>query len=400
MILDSINYFKKHKLVIIFSSLLTIVINLNLSYSATLAQTESINPLEATEPDPILPPEFDERSSSSFEKTKIEREIVKIDREARAQLAAGNKDSAFDLWYRELRLARILGLQKEISALGRIGAIAWKENRGFDVRIINNRLITLEQEITDTTSLNLKLLNSLGTAYQQVRSLDRATNIYQQILVNTRQKKDRQSEREVLETLGKLYLARFDYQSAASIYEELIERANDNLKQEAYLNNLNIIYTKTLQLERAISTKQTLIEQYSNERQVGKIAALKIAIAQDYRSLNQLTSAIEYYQQAFALATANNRLAIATEALNKLGQLYLQSDRVNDALKTYQQLIAVQQQSYDSYGLMNTYERVGKIYQRQGNFSQAKAAWQKSLKLAQSLNYRVEYFRNILNGVQ
>ncbi len=65
----------------------------------------------------------------------------------------------------------------------------------------------------------------MAKAYQQVRYLDKAINIYQQLLVNSKKADDLIAEQKNLEILGELYLARFDYQESADIYQELLDLA-------------------------------------------------------------------------------------------------------------------------------------------------------------------------------
>ncbi|MEY2856717.1 MAG: hypothetical protein RLZZ74_1027, partial [Cyanobacteriota bacterium] len=50
-------------------------------------------------------------------------------------------------------------------------------------------------------------------------------------------------------------------------------------------------------------------------------------------------------------------------------------------------------QSYNDYGLINTYDTLGKIYLDSGQKQPAKHYFQQALDLAQTLNYKVEYFK-------
>jgi hypothetical protein len=55
--------------------------------------------------------------------------------------------------------------------------------------------------------------------------------------------------------------------------------------------------------------------------------------------------------------------------------------------------VEIQQQSYNDYGLINTYDTLGKIYLDSGQKQPAKHYFQQALDLAQTLNYKVEYFK-------
>jgi tetratricopeptide (TPR) repeat protein len=372
-----------------------------------LAQSQLANPLK-TKIDPselVIPSAYGQRELSSFEKYRIEKTIAELNQTAKAQLKQGNQDRAFELWYRQLKLTRAINAATEIQALGEVGAIAWQENRGPDVRNIAERLIQLEAEITAKTPLSLDLLNRFATAYQQVRYLDRGINVQIKITKISRRidNYNLTVEQENLEVLGELYLAKFDYQNAVKIYQTLLsftdtEQAKLQPKNKAglYLKTLVDIYDRTVQIDQAIATKQRLIEHYALSKQPEKIAELEIAIAQDYETLNQKERAVEAYNRAFAIASRIQRLATANDALTKLAELYQNGGRVNEAIAAYTKLLDIQQQSYDYYSLIDTYDALGKIYLKLEQPEQAKYYFQQGLKLAQTLNYKVAYFNQQL----
>ena len=91
-----------------------------------------------------------------------------------------------------------------MTALGNIGAIAWKENRGEDLRNIADRLMLIQDELTSQESLSPDLLSKFATAYQQIRYLDKAVNIYQQILVKSREQDDAIAERRSFSQTGRI----------------------------------------------------------------------------------------------------------------------------------------------------------------------------------------------------
>jgi tetratricopeptide (TPR) repeat protein len=408
--LDGLGNFIKGSLVVVVSLFHSgTLVAANPGYSSikrsvVVAQTESVNPLESTQSDPLLPQPPVKRPLSPLEKRRIRQGTVELDTQAQTLLEAGNEDEAFAFWYRELRLQRVLSRLEEIAALGRVGAIAWEKNRSADLTIITQRLVEIEQQATAEAELSPQLLTSLGQAYQQLRELDRAINIYQQILTDARQQNDTNTERATLETLGKLYLAKFDYLQAANIYEELLSFARQRQKEtvnnrednssttETYLRQLIEIYNQSLQPAKALPLKQELAEKYLEDRQIEQLAPLKIAIADDYQAMKQLQKASQNYQEAYTLALSLQQFALAGDALQKLAELHHVSQQPDKALQAYQKLLVVNQNSYDYYGLMNTYDRMGQIYWEQANYPLALSAYERGLAVAQSLNYRVDYF--------
>lgn len=363
-----------------------------------LAATGFSNPLETTQSDPLLPQSSIKRSLTPLEQKRVREATVEIDTQAKVEFAAGNQEEAFQLWYRELRLQRALSRKEEITALARVGAIAWENNLSQHLRFITQRLVTIEEEATAKESLTPQLLDSLAKAYEQVRDVDKAIAIYQKILTNTRKQDDIETEKLTLETLGKLYLAKFDYVQAAKIYEELLSLVPTEV-ETAYLRQLAEIYDRLSQPVKALGIKEQLAQKYLNNQQLEELAALKISLAENYQATQQLEKASQNYQEAYALAKSLQQLALTEDSLKKLAQLYSDRHQSDRALQTYQELLKVQQKSYNFYGLMNTYDRIANVYWQQNNYTQALTAFEQGLTIAESLNYRVDYFTGQINKI-
>jgi tetratricopeptide (TPR) repeat protein len=370
-----------------------------------VAQTETDrsnlpDPLEQPVRDPLIPSL--DRPLTPFEVRRLREALDGLDAEAQAQLQAGNADGAFEIWYRELRLRRVLGRIEEINALGRVGKIAWDNTRRYDVQIITKRLNVVQQEAEAEAPLTSELLLAFATAYQQVHSINNSLDIYQKILANARKNQDVAAEEEALRQLGQLYLAKFDYLNAASIYEDLLKRSqakSNSYDEGIYLQQLAEIYSQALQPENAVQIKEQLAQKYISAQNLQGLAELKIEIGADYEALKNPEQASQNYQEAFSLAWSLQQFGTAGEALSKLGDLYQAYDRDEYAMQIYQELIKVEQQAYDYYGLMQTYDRIGQIYLKQQNYPQALAAFQQGLQIARSLQYREDYFLSQIEAV-
>ena len=393
--------FKSYSRIIVGLALLLGVVNA--SSTEALAQSQSTNSLlsKISQQDAVIPAGYGKRKLTSFEKYRIQQEIDQLNQSALKKLEQGNDDDAFEQWYRYLKLTRVLSAKLEVAALGEVGAIAWQKNRGTDVRNIAERLSALQTELMTKGSLSEPRLKQLATAYQQLRYVDRVIAIYQQILNLAAQENDAVAEAKALMMLGELYLARFDYDNAAKIYEQMLALSNNtqlNKQSKSYLHTLIEIYDRTGNAKSAITSKQRLIKEYQKVPNPNKIPALEIAIARDYETLKQQAQAINTYERAFKLASQTQQLAIANDALTQLGKIYLHNNQ-EQAIATYRRLLKLQQQSYDHYGLINTHKQLGNLYLQSNQKSQAKQSFQQGLKLAQSLDYQVEYFQQQVRAI-
>jgi tetratricopeptide (TPR) repeat protein len=283
-----------------------------------------------------------------------------------------------------------------------VGEIAWQDTQKVEAQLITKRLQAIQQEAQSKTPIDLTLLQALGKAYQQVRVPEPALTVYQQILADARMRQDTPTQQATLKTIGELEMAWFDYPKAAAIYEELLTLAQaqgDAFNQLTYIQQLAYIYDKAKQPENALRIKQQLAQSYLNNNNVAELSALKIAIASDYEALKQPNQASLNYQQAYELARSVQQFTYASQALEKLGALYDAYNQPNTALQVYQLLVQVDQQSYNFYGLMNTYDHMGQIYLQQKNYPQALAAFQQGLVLAKSLQYQEPYFTTQIERV-
>ncbi len=379
-----------HKFLLIFIGLISLFwLETRLVY----AQDSSIaNPLENNDSDPLHNPD---RPLSELEINNLNEAVKQLQQQGETLYKQGQIDAAFQTWYRELRLKRKLGKLTEVETLARVGGIAWQNNRKEDLKNIDNRLINIETESSSELTQNLELLNALGDAYRGIRSLDRAIIIYQKILTHAREKQDVNSEQITLETIGKLYLAKFDYPSAIEPYEKLLiiaKSQNNSVNEEIYLLQLVNIYSQISQPEKSLTIKQQLLEKYRDSQQNELIPKLQITIADEYRTLDRPTEADRTYQEAFNLAWSLEQYAVATETLNKLGSFYLAYNEQESALQVYEELLKVEEQTKNYYGSTNTYDRIGQIHLRSKNYDRALIAFERGLNIAKSLKYREDYF--------
>ncbi|MEC4984387.1 MAG: tetratricopeptide repeat protein [Oscillatoria sp. PMC 1076.18] len=365
-------------------------------------QQPQVSPLEITTPDPLLPDLSGDRSLSPVERLRLEPELAKLNAEATALFNSGKPDEAFTIWYRELRLWRFLGRIEEVNSLAKVGVIAWNNNRKQDVQNITQRLQTIQEEAANENQLTSELLTALATAYEQIRAPKQALSVYELILQQARAVQDISAIANTLQTIGKLNLTWFNYSQAAQAYEELLNLTNSSLlplEQLNYLKQLAFIYQQAKQPENAIPIQEQLAKIYRENQQLVELVELQLALANNYRTINQPEPASKNYRAAFELAWSLEQLAYARNALNQLAQLYAAYDETDYAIQVYQELIKVEQQSYDYYHLMNTYDNLAQIYLQQANNAQALTMFQEGLKIAEMLGYQEAYFQTQIERV-
>lgn len=361
-----------------------------------------LNPLEP-QPDPLLPEMVLDRPLSPQEQDVLRAALNELEVQAQARLQAGDLPGALELWNRQLRLRRYLGPQEEVASLTRVGEVAWQESQATELRFITLRLEQIEQEVSAQPQVDYELLLSIAQAYQKVRARNQAVALYQKLLDRAKQQQDTARQQEILTAVADLQLGWFDYPNAALAYEEILTlaRSTGNRANEIEaLDKLAYIYQENNQPELAMAVQQQLVEAYRQQNNFAPISALKLAMGDSAVLLGRPDLAATHYQEAFAVARSVQQYAYASDALKKLADLYRSLSRLEDAVVVYQLLLDVERQSYNSFGMMNTYDQLGQVYRERGDRSQALVAFQQGLQLAQQLNYKVDYFNSQIQQVE
>ncbi len=370
----------------------------------------SPNPLESTEPDPLLPNPPTSGILSGEKREELSQELDRLNVEAAALLGAGETTKAFETWNRELRLRRYLGKAEELAALSRVAEIAWNNSQKLQVQWITKRLEILQPEIQEEEPPNLELLQALGSAFNIVRAKDPAVEVYQQVISEARKQEDVATLKQALTAIGEIYLNWLDYDNAAIAYEELLEvqqqssseiseiettnpPVSGNFEKVNTLRQLAFIYNQGGKPLQAITAKERLVDFYEGQQNIVEVPEIKISIGGDYEELGKLNLASQYYQEAYDIAQSIQRFVTASDALENLAALYLSQDEKEAAIEIYKVQLLMDQQFVNVYGMMETYDRMGQVYAQLKAFGLAMSSFQRGLELSRQLGgYRESYF--------
>ncbi len=368
----------------------------------SLAQENVIvNPLNNNFEHQLLP--SIKRNLTPLEQKRVRERITELDVMAKQELVDENIDQAFVFWYEAINLSRFLDLNTEMETIMTAGAVAWEQRRSQDLEFLQARLLILEQENSQQNQLNPEVLPLFIKAYDVLHSIDKSIVLHQQNLVFAQANNDDNLVLSTSEKLGKLYLAKFDYYSAQPIYEKLLEIARSNqdyLSESIYLQKLAEISQALVNPDNSVDYKKQLAQNFLNDGNVSELARLRISIGNDYQALDNPQSASEFYQSAFALALSLEQFAIAGDALKQLGQLYQKYEQFDSALLVYQELVKIESNSYNFYGLMNTYDFIGTIYTQKQDYLKALTYFRMARAIAFELKYKEDYFEQKISQVE
>ena len=383
------------------------------------------DPLTQDPQDPLLPVLVVERPYSPLEKQAIAANLNQLNAQAQQQLATGNVDAAFALWRRELQLRRVLGTNQEFTAIARVAEIAWARQQSVDVRLLTLRAreiwaaaktsLDVEREdqlggsdmgipedslISGSATADIATLGDLANTFVTLRDVESAVEVYEQLIVLSRDRTDVQTVQQI--ALAELHLEWFQFAEATNIYLMLLSNAEttgDTEKEIEYLQQLAYTYQQAKSLPNAVRAQTDLLERYQAQGEEEEFPELMVAIAQNYRTLNLHTSAIDYYRAAYQAAQRFDQFSFSAQVLKDLGELYESLALTDDALGTYTLLVPVEQQAYNDYGVMNAYDKIGQIQRRRGDNLEALKAFERALVIATRLGIQEDYFIEQIGSV-
>lgn len=350
---------------------------------------------EFAEPrDPLLPDLPVERPLSPLEKLALEAELDELALEAADLYLDGETEAAYETWMREVRLRRILGYEAELAAIQRVGLRMWQDSRAEEVQLLTLRLRQIQTDLLSQPSPDVDLLEEVVAAFEVLRDVDAAVAVYETLIARAVQAGDRAEQQRLLENLAQLRENWFRFVVAAETYETLLDFvSDDDLQEIEYLKGVIRNYQDAEDLPTAIEYQRRLVRAYEQAVQPQPIPQLTLAIARNYRELDDLTQAQRLYSTTYSIALAQGQTDVASEALQDLAAIYLAQGTPDDVFYLYQQRLAVERLSYSGYGLMQTFDNLGQFYEAQELPENAIAAYKEALIIAEHLNYRDGYFK-------
>ncbi len=366
------------------------------------------NPLDDETPDPLFPDRT--RLLGELGREELRSTLDGLSTEANQLWVQKKPDDAFKLWFRELRLRRILGDRDEIFAIARIGEIAWQNNRTRDLRDITERLHKIQLKIAAPTNLaptnsattsdsiltppsesRVELNEYLALAYQVVRSPQLALSIYEPRL---QQLRDVQASLEnnplegfkTLNSIGLVHLDWFRYEKASRTYSELLQLArltNDRSLEALYLIQLTYIAEQRRTYKDAIGSLEALLKLYATQPEIQPALHLRLAENQD--ADRAFDRAETNYKKTFTLSQTLSQSSYGSTALFKLADLYRRTDRPADAAQVYDYLVDAEQAVYNLHNAMKAADLLGQMRSIQKDHRGAISSYEQALALARTL---------------
>lgn len=356
------------------------------------------DPLTDNPRDPLLPTPPIDRPLSPLELLTLEQDLNQLAREAEA-LAADDSETAQALWMREVRLRRVLGLDPELEAIDRVAQ--WLRDRSAtqELQLLSARLDQIAPSLDPFQATDRERLERIATTYTTLGNVEAAAALRRTLADTALSRGDRAEYQAQLEALALLYADWFYFPEAAATYSELVVLASDTSSPTGNDDAIRFLVGQVENLEAAqqfesalVAQQQLLLLYRDEEAHWPQMAGLQYAMANNHRRLGDLDLASRQYQIAYTNAITSQQLEIAAQTLTALADLYHQLGQWPDVDYLYQQLLAVERQALDAYGLMNAFDHIGQLYEQTDNPTGARQAYEEGLALARQLNHRQDHF--------
>lgn len=359
------------------------------------------DPLTDNPRDPLLPTPTVDRPLSPLELFTLEQDLNQLAREAEALAAANDSEAAAALWLRELRLRRLLGLDAELAAIDRVAQRLRDSSATRELQLLSARLDQISPALGPEQREDRQRLERIAAIYTTLGNVEAAAELRRSLATAALDRGDTDDHQAQLEALAWLYADWFYFPEAAATYDELVELVANRGADQSGEDGVRFLVGQIENLEAAqqfeaalVAQQQLLLRYREEETRWPQMAGLQYAMATNYRRLGNLDWASQQYQIAYTNAITGQQLEIAAQTLRALADLYRQVDQWPDVDYLYQQLLAVERQALDAFGLMDAFDQIGQLYEQAENPAGARQAYEEGLALARQLRHRQDYFTN------
>lgn len=160
---------------------------------------------------------------------------------------------------------------------------------------------------------------------------------------------------KALSSMGIVYALQSDYETAIRLYQDALNLDNDAPGTNRQLwNRLGLTYSWQANYEQAIQAYEQALRFAEADGNTERIATTLGFLADAHAELGDSKQAIAYYQQNLALT---NTVTSQISSFSGLGHLYLTNNQLTDAVEHYEQALSLIRQIGDvsqEYPLLNT----------------------------------------------
>lgn len=197
------------------------------------------------------------------------------------------------------------------------------------------QILELALRVPGERSDRAQALNAVGDVYFDLGQYEQSKDYYEQALALRLSTGDRFGVARVQNNLGRVYGELGKFSQSLEFYQQslnLVNSLGDEVGKVNTLNNLGLIYIQTGDNDRALS----YLQQALSNNNIGRVQTLN-NLGYLYRKLGKYPQSKDYYEQALAWARKNGDRTGIAKALTGLGETFLKSGNIPQAIQSLQE---------------------------------------------------------------
>jgi CHAT domain-containing protein/Tfp pilus assembly protein PilF len=289
----------------------------------------------------------------------------------------------------------------EVDQLAQQGDRLYREGKFQEALKVYQQVVTQRQQIKDRPGEGEAFYN-LGRAYYQLTRYTDALKAYQQALTIRSEFNDKDGVAVILNSVGRTYYKLNNYAQALKIYQRALElrlEVGDRLGEAITRDDLGNVYRGMGDFAQAVESHQKALEL---TRQAGGKPADEAKILNNlglaYEGSSKYPAALAAYQQALERFKALNQISNVTTTLTNISSIYINLGKFAEAEKNLQEALQISKEigsQRDEAAILNN---VGAIRERLGQYPKALEAYQQAADIFLALgdlSKQADMFNNI-----
>jgi tetratricopeptide (TPR) repeat protein len=234
-----------------------------------------------------------------------------------------------------------------------------------------------------------RALNSLGSAYVDMRKWDIARDLLQQSLGISQEEGDQFREATTLTNIGNIHHELHEFEECLDYYLRALAIYRDTGKayyEGQIWNNIGYLYGNLDRQDDAISSYQQSLAIFREIDDLHGQGTVLTNLGTCHQALHSFEEALECHEQALAIIRETGDQLREARALANLGATYQGMGRGDDALTYYHRALAIFREVGDKYGEGTTLASLAGTYQDLHRTGDAVGCYQQALAVFDQAN--------------
>lgn len=334
--------------------------------------------------------------------TETKIEPAKVDQFIRDRQAESKRDSLrrviFDTFAAELKQVEKGNDMPARSVVYRKIAEAFRKVRDEEIAInYYQKALEIEEKFGQQKDIST-VYEDIADTYYNSGDFQNSISSYEKSLTLKEKSGDKAGASQVLSNIANVYETTYDYKNAIEYYNKSAE-IKDSIRDESGLKDVmddlgDVYYKQKVLTSSILSYEKTvnIIQKLNMKEALGPVYN-KLGVA--HYEMGNYAEAEKFFKESNKNLVENGNRKEASMALNNIGNLLFINNKYGDAITYYERSLTYKKEADYDYGQAVTLFNLGNAYRRSGNQEMAIESYEKSRKIADSLNVPALMAKNI-----